>query len=142
MANTLTSIMPKILASGLLALREAAVMPRLVKFDWGTETAKYGSTIDVPVPATQAAADVSPSNTPPAPADHAPTTVQIVLNKWKKSEFYLTDKEMGEIDKNQSFYPMQVSEAVRALANQVNSDVFTLYKDVYGYTGTAGTTPF
>jgi hypothetical protein len=31
---------------------------------------------------------------------------------------------------------------VRGLANQVNSDVFALYKDIYGYAGTAGTTPF
>jgi hypothetical protein len=142
MANTITSIMPKILAAALLALREQAVMPRLVNFNWGTETAKKGSTIDVPLPAAQAVTDVTPAAVPPTQTDHAPTTVQLVLDKWKKSNFYLTDKEIGEIDPNAAFYPMQVSEAVRGLANQVNSDVFALYKDVYGYTGTAGTTPF
>jgi hypothetical protein len=134
--------MPKILAMGLMALREAAVMPRLVNFNWAAETAKFGSTIDVPISVSQTAAAVTPSNTPPAPASKAPTTVQIVLDQWYKTEFHLNDKEMGEVDKNQSFYPMQVSEAVRALANNVNSAVFALYKDIYGYTGTAGTTPF
>jgi hypothetical protein len=142
MANTITSIMPKILAAALLALREQAVMPRLVNFNWSNETAKKGSTIDVPLPAAQAATDVTPAAVPPTQTDHAPSTVQIVLNNWKKSNFYLTDKEMGEIDPQAAFYPMQVSEAVRSLANQVNTDVFLLYKDVYGYTGTAGTTPF
>lgn len=142
MANTITSIMPKILAAALLALREQASMPRLVNFNWGTETAKKGSTIDVPLPAAQAVGDVAPAAVPPTQADHAPTTVQLVLDKWKKSDFYLTDKELGEIDPSAAFYPMQVSEAVRGLANQVNSDVFALYKDIYGYTGTAGTTPF
>lgn len=142
MANTITSIMPKILAAALLALREQAVMPRLVNFNWGTETAKKGSTIDVPLPAAQAVGDVVPAAVPPTQTDHAPTTVQIILDKWKKSDFYLTDKELGEIDPQAAYYPMQVSEAVRGLANQVNSDVFVLYKDIYGYTGTAGTTPF
>jgi hypothetical protein len=142
MANTITSIMPKILAAALLALREQAVMPRLVNFNWSNETAKKGSTIDVPLPASQAASDVTPAAVPPTQTDHAPTTVQIVLDKWKKSNFFLTDKEMGEIDPQAAFYPMQVSEAVRSLANQVNADMFALYKDIYGYTGTAGTTPF
>jgi hypothetical protein len=142
MANTITSIMPKILAAALLALREQAIMPRLVNFNWSNETAKRGSTIDVPLPAAQAVSDVTPGAVPPPQVDHAPTTVQIILNNWKKSNFYLTDKELGEIDPNAAFYPMQTSEAVRQLANQVNSDVFLLYKDVYGYTGTAGTTPF
>lgn len=142
MANTVTAIMPKILAAALLALREQAVMPRLVNFNWSMETAKKGSTIDVPLPAAQAVSDVTPAAVPPTQVDHAPTTVQIVLDKWKKSNFYLNDKEIGEIDPNAAFYPMQVSEAVRQLANQVNSDVFALYKDIYGYTGTAGTTPF
>lgn len=142
MANTLTAIMPKILARGLMSLREMCMMPRLVNGDYSSDAAKPGSTIDVPVPTAQTVDDITPSNTPPAPASKTPTTVQIILNKWKKTEFFLTDKELGEIDRNQSFYPMQAAEAVRALANQVNSDIFANYVGVYGYTGTAATTPF
>ena len=37
MANTLTNIMDKILARGLMVLREAAVMPRLVNIDYANE---------------------------------------------------------------------------------------------------------
>ena len=33
MANALTGVMPKILARGLLALREQAILPRLVNAD-------------------------------------------------------------------------------------------------------------
>ncbi len=142
MANTLTAIVPKILAMGLLALRELCVMPRLVNADYSRDAAKFGSTIDVPLPTAQTVTDVSPSNTPPAPANTTPTVAQIPLNKWKKTNFFLTDKDMKEIDRNQSFYPMQVSEAVRALANKVNAEIFAEYTGVYGYVGTAGTTPF
>ncbi len=142
MANTLTSIMPKILARGLLALRERAIMPRIVNFDYSREAAQKGQTIDVPIPSALSASDVTPSNTPPAPADSSPTTVQITLNNWKKVSFYLTDKELMEIDKQQHFIPLQLSEAVRALANAINLSVHQEYWGVYGFTGTPGTTPF
>lgn len=142
MANTLTSLMPKILARGLQTLREQAVMPRIVNGSYSSEAAMFGSTIDVPVPTARAASDVTPSNTAPAPANTTPGLVQIALDKWKKADFFLTDKDMLEIDKNRHFMPMQASEAIRSLANQVNADILAEYKGVYGYVGVAGTTPF
>ena len=142
MANTIASIMPKILARGLLALREAAVMPRLVNGDYSSEAAEKGDTIDVPIPTAQTATDVTPSNTPPTPASKNIGKVQIPLDYWKKTDFHLTDKELVEIDRNEHFIPMQTSEALRALANVVNQSIHARYTGVYGYTGTAGTTPF
>lgn len=142
MANNLSEVMPKILARGLLALREQAIMPRLVNSDYSGEAARKGDTVDVPLPSAVLATDVTPSNAPPAEADTVLAKVQIPLDKWKKAGFYLTDKELGEIDRNESFVPMQMSEAIRALANAVNASVHAEYAGVYGYVGTAGTTPF
>jgi hypothetical protein len=142
MSNTLTDIMPKILARGLLALREQALMPRLVNGSYSAEAAEKGDTIDVPIPTANAATDVTPSNTPSAPTDTTPSKVQIALNNWKKVNFHMSDKDMVEVDKNNHFIPMQMSEAVRALANVVNVDIHNEYVGVYGFTGTAGSTPF
>lgn len=142
MANSLDNIMPKILARGLLALREQAVMPRLVNGNYGTEAAMKGTTIDVPIPSEQTATDVTPAPTYGSTASTTPGLVQIQLNNWKKTNFSLTDKDMVEIDKNEHFMPMQVSEAVRALANVVNENIHAQYLGVYGFAGTAGTTPF
>ena len=142
MANTLSNIMPKILARGLLALREQAVMPRLVNGDFGSDAAEKGDTIDVGIPSAQSATDVTPAAVPPTPASNTPGKVQIQLNNWKKTNFHLSDKDMAEIDRNRDFLPMQMSEAVRALANVVNEDIHDEYKGVYGYQGTAATTPF
>ena len=142
MANTITNVLPKILARGLMALREQAIMPALVNGDYSTEAAMKGDTIDVPIPSALSVSDVAPSNTPPAPADSAPTKVQIALNNWKKVNFHMTDKELMDLDKNSHFVPMQMSEAVRALANSINSTVHNQYTGIYGFTGTAGTTPF
>jgi len=142
MSNTLSNILPKILARGLLALREQAIMPRLVNGDYSAEAAQKGDTIDVPIPSAIAASDVTPSPTFSSATDSAPTKVQIQLNNWKKTNFSLSDKEMAEIDRNAHFMPMQMSEAVRALANVINEDIHAEYKGVYGFTGTAGTSPF
>lgn len=142
MANDISNVLAKILARGLLALREQAVMPRLVNGDYSSEAAQKGDTIDVPIPSAVTASDVTPSNTPPTPGNSNPGKVQISLNNWKKADFYLTDKELVEIDKNQHFMPMQMSEAVRSLANVINEDIHAEYAGVYGFTGTSGTTPF
>lgn len=142
MANTITNVLPKILARGLMALREQAIMPALVNGDYSTEAAMKGDTIDVPIPSALSVSDVAPSNTPPAPADSSPSKVQIALNNWKKVNFHMTDKELMDLDRNAHFVPMQMSEAVRALANSINTTVHDQYTNIYGFTGTAGTTPF
>jgi len=141
MANTTSAVMHKILAKGLLALREQAIFPRLVNGDYSTQAAEKGDTIDVPLSASQTAYNVSPSTYLSA-TDKAPSKVQIQLNNWKGTNFYLTDKEMVELDRNEHFIPLQMSEAVRALANSMNTSLHDQYTGVYGFAGTAGTTPF
>jgi len=134
--------MPKILARGLLALREQVVMPRLVNGDYSTDAAQKGTTIDVPIPTAQAASAVVPAATPSAPANKTPGLVQVALDQWYKTNFHLSDKDLVEIDRNRHFIPMQTSEAVRALSNVVNEHIHGKYLGIYGYAGTAGTTPF
>ena len=142
MANTVTNIMPKILARGLLALREQAIMPRVVNLDYSDQASQKGDTIDVPIPSALTVSSVTPSNTPPTPSDSAPTKVQISLNNWNEVNFHMTDKELVEVDRNEHFIPMQMSEAVKALANAINTSVHNEFKGVFGFVGTSGTTPF
>lgn len=141
MPNQLQQVMPKILAQGLLALRQQAVGIGLVNSNWGAETAQKGDTINVPLPSAIAAQDVTPANTPPSTAPIAPTTVPIQLDQWVEAPMYLTDKDLGEIVQG-DVINMQVSEAVKAIANRVATDLYGEYRGVYGYEGTAGTTPF
>jgi hypothetical protein len=142
MANSMTNIMPKILARGLLALREQAIMPRVVNLDYSSEASMKGDTIDVPIPSSLAVNAVSPSNTPPSAVDSSPTKVQISLDQWYEAQFHMTDKELVEVDRNEHFVPMQMSEAVKAMANKINTTVHNQYKGVFGFVGTSGTTPF
>lgn len=143
MANTLDTIMPKILARAMITLRQLCVMPRLVNGDYSTDAANKGDTVNVPVPTAVGVSDVTPSNTPPAPTNTVTRTVPIVLDQWKKSDpFYLTDKDFGLVNAQGLFLPMQAGEAVKALAAFVNSHLHGRYKKINTWTGTAATTPF
>lgn len=138
--NTLTNVIPQILAQGLLTLRQTCVMPRLVNSDFGVLGAGKGSTIDIPVPSAIATNDVTPSYVAPDDAGSTPGTVPLVMDQWREAPFFLTDKDMMEA--MDGTIPMQAAEAVKGLANYVDSYLLGLYKGAYGYVGEAGTAPF
>lgn len=140
MANNWTAVIDKLLAQGLFALREMAIMPRLVNRGYEGLAGEKGSTVDVPIPSSIEVQDVTPAATPPSTADSAPTSVPIQLNRWKEAPFYLTDKELLEV--MDGTIPMQASEAVKALANEVDTFLLGLGAKFYGFHGTPGVTPF
>lgn len=142
MSNTLTNILYKILAKGLDGLRAQVQMPLLVNVDYGSQAAQKGTTIDIPVPKPRVARDVQASHLQSAPTDRSQDLVQVSLNQWKGADFYLTDKELVEIDANAHFLPMEMGEAITALANAVDGHVHNQYTGIYGFVGTGGTTPF
>ena len=142
MANTLN--IPKIIARGLPALRQNAVTPRLItdySFMVGGPNAK-GNVLTIPTGAVQATAAITPSNTPPSNVDHAAGSETITIGTHEGSYFHLTDQEKTQIDKDQSFVPLQMGEAFKSIANSFDAAVLALYKGVYGASGTFGTTPF
>lgn len=140
MANDFTTVIPKLLAQGLLALRQQAIMPRLVNRAYDTLAGERGSTIDVPIPSAVTVAAVSPAATPPSTASQTPTKAAISLSEWNEAAFYLSDKDMQEV--MVGTIPMQASEAIKAIANQIDSDILALYKSVYSFVGTPASTPF
>jgi hypothetical protein len=139
-SNTLSSVIPTLFAQGLQALRHNSVMARLVNADFGTEVKQKGETIQVPVPSVMAASDVVPGAFAPDPQNVAPSTAPIALDFWKEAPFTLSEKELAQVI--EGVVPIQLSAAIEALATNVNSNILALYKGVYGYVGTAGTTPF
>ena len=141
-SNTLTAILPKILARGLLHLRSRVLMTRLVNLDYSMEAKKKGETIDVPVAASITSGAVAPAAYPAAPTNLTTATVQITLDNWQKASFGLTDKELGQINAQDDFITLEMTAAFEALAVDINDSIFAEYVGVYGYTGTADTTPF
>lgn len=141
MANLLDAAIPKILSQGLIALRENAIVARLVNNDFSADAQRKGSSVDVPIPSSMGTADdVIPSANNSASTDVTPTFVPIVLDRWKQKKFHMTDQDIKEV--MDGYLNLQVTEAARAIANTVDRDILMLYKKIWGVAGTAGQTPF
>jgi len=138
--NTLTQAVQQLLAQGLMALRQMAVMPRFVNRAYETMSGEKMSTIDINIPSAITAQAVSPSYVAPDDAGVVPTKVSITLDQWWEAPFFLNDKEMLEVIGGT--IPMQASEAVKSLANKVDGHLLALYAQVYSAVGTVGATPF
>lgn len=140
MANSFTNVTPTLLAQGLKALREMAIMPRLVNRDIQPLAAEKGAVINVPIPSVVTASAVTPALTWASGSDSAPTVAPVTLDFWREASFYLTDQQLQEA--MDGVIPMQATEAVRALANAIDAYILGKYTGIYGYVGTGGTTPF
>lgn len=140
MANTLTDLMPKILARALVRLRGRLVLPRAVNTDYSREAAQRGQTVNIPKPPSLSTRAVSPGVTPTAAPDITESTVPITLDQWHEVPIAFTDKDRLEaIDAS---VEMAIDAAVDALAEKVNGSIFGLYDELYEFVGTPGTTPF
>ena len=129
-ANSLSNIMPKILARALISLRTRCVMPRLVNSSYGAESAQKGATIDVPVPVAVATIPVTAASTEVDKTGITPGLVQITMDQWRQnSPIGLTDKDLLEVDSLETFLPVQLEEAIKALASDVNQQIISNYKN-------------
>lgn len=140
MANNIAVVVPRLLAQGLLALRQQAIMPRLVNNGYSAMAGERGSTIEIPIPSAVAATAVTPDFTAPAGSDIVPTKAVIQMTQWYEAAFTLSDSEQMQV--MEGTIPMQASEAVKALANNVDTYILNCAKQVFNTAGTAGTTPF
>lgn len=140
MSNVLTQVATPLLAQGLVALRSMNVMPRLVNSDYQGAAQEKNSVINVPVPSAIAAQQVVPGATPPVTADTAPTSVPITLDQWYEAPFYITDQEAMNV--MNGYVPMQATEAIKSIANNVNAYILNLGTSFFSMSGTPGTTPF
>ena len=138
--NTLTSVIPTLFAQGLTALRHNSVMPSLVNADFGTEVKEKGEVIQIPVPSLMATTAVVPGAYAPDPQNVSPGTAAIPLTNWDEAPFTLSEKELAQVV--DGIVPIQLSAAVEALAATINASILANYTSIYGYVGTAGTTPF
>jgi len=140
-----TNIVQTLVSLGLMALRERVVMPRVVNTNivGGLTGQTRGSTVNVAVPASVTARVVAPDVVPPAVTAVTPTSVPVTLDQWYEAPFAMDDKGLVQVERG--IIPMQVSEAIKAIANQIDQHIWGLTHDAngfFGFTGTPGTTPF
>ena len=142
MANTITAYVPTIIARTIPILRETLAFITRVTTDFDTEFASIGNSLQIPVTAQLSASDITPSNTAPAMTDIAPTSVSLTLNKFKRAPFSVAETDLNQMMRNTDFIPAHLEEGARAIARQIEDDLFLQAKNIPYYVGTAGTNPF
>ena len=141
--NDWTTVIPQLLAQGLITLRESIQLPRICNHAYEEMSGMQGSTVEVPVPAQVPVQRVQPNNTQPDTAGLTPGVRNIPVDEWHEAPFGLTDRDFHIIQNGT--LPMQAREAVKSLANFVDGWFWQLAQRravVNGFHGTPGTTPF
>jgi hypothetical protein len=130
---------------GLSALRDRLILAKIANREYEGQLGpqKKGATVNIAIPAAVASRSVSPDVVPPAVTAVTPTSVALTLGNWKEAPFAFDDKGLVQVERG--ILPMQASEAIKAIANDIEDSMWALAhgdKGFYGYAGVAGTTPF
>ena len=132
-SNTLTSFVDKLLAQGVIALRENCVITRHVNTSYRVQTGTRGSVIEVPIPSSLVTGNVTPGETVTATQAMAPTTALVPMDQWKEAAFTFTDQEVHQVQSG--IFPSQASEGIKALCNGVASYLYGKYTQTWNYVG-------
>lgn len=136
MASSNTLLTPTIIAKeALMQLTNSMAMSRHVHTAYKNEFVKVGQTITIRKPnkfrATKAQARSNSNITEPSTSITMSTQAHV---SWAFSSVDLTTTI-------EDYSKRYITPAASALANQVDADLCALYKDIYNYAGTPGTTP-
>lgn len=141
MTNSLAPFLPTVVGTGLKALRNRILMPRLFRQDIAMNPASVGETVSVVTGITGiSAANASPSSTPLDPGAIAVSSTDVTLSNWKYTAFHVTDKELGTI--SDGLIPVALDEAMATLAESIDDSLWGMYKYASWSCGTAATAPF
>src|SRR5574343_392041 len=146
MANTLTSLIPTIYESLDVVSRELVGFIPAVTRDSGADRAALNQSILVPITQAQSIADNTPAVTAPNTGDQTITNVSMTISKSKHVPIRWNGEEQRGLLNAGTYNQLlknQFTQAFRALANQIESDLFTTaYQNASRAYGTAGTAPF
>lgn len=136
MASSNTLLTPTIIAKeALMQLVNNMAMSRHVYKEYKNEFVKVGNTVTIRKPnkfrATKAQARTNTNLSEPSTSFTVSTQAHV---SWAFSSVELTQTI-------EDYSKRYIAPAAAALANQVDADLCALYKDVYNYAGTPGTTP-
>lgn len=147
MANTLTDLIPDLYAAMDIVSREMVGFIPSVTMDARVDRAAKGQDVVVPIaPVANNGFDITPSMSIPAASDQDIGNTKIQITKSRGRPFSWSGNEQDGLNSNGPGYlPIranQLLQAMRALVNEVESDLADLHKTTSRAYGTAGATPF
>lgn len=145
MANTLTGLVPTIYAGLDVVSRELIGFIPNIQRDTKAESGAVGQTVRSPVVPAIATENITAGNTPADSGDQTQGYVDLSITKSKAAPIRWTGEEQLSVTKDgviNTILVDQFSQAFRALANEVETDIAGLHTAASRAYGTAGTTPF
>lgn len=143
MANTLTNLIPSIYEGLDVVSRELSGLVSSVSLFPGAERVAKDQTVTFPVVPSYTPADITPAATGPDPSASTIGNDSLTISKSRGVTFYWEgDEQLGLQDGYNGIFSNQVTQSMRALVNEMETDLAALYTKTSRATGTAGTTPF
>lgn len=146
LANTLTGLIPTLYAARDIVSRELTGLIPAVTIDAEASRAALNQTVRVTITPPLVAGDIVPAMVPPTPNSVALGFVDMSITKARAIQIPWSGEEKQSVDTNgpgvDNIVRDQVAQAMRTLANEVESDLAGLFINASRAIGTAGTPPF
>ena len=146
MANTLTNLAPDLYAALDTVSRELTGMIPAVQINAdGIQRAAVGEKVRIPVTGAANVGDITPGMTSPEPTNQTVNNVEVEITKSRAAEFGFVGEEQLGLNNGVGYGKIQVdmiAQGMRALVNEVESDLTSQYIKTSRAYGTVGTIPF
>lgn len=146
MSNTLTGLTTTIYNALDVVSRELVGFIPAVSSDMTYDRAAVGQTVTSPVAPAATASDITPAVTPPNDGDQTIGSVSMTISKARRVPVRWNGEEKRGLDNNGASYNVilrdQLAQGMRALVNEVESDIAALCLKSSRAYGTPGTVPF
>jgi len=145
MANTITNLIPDVIAGIEMVSRElVGFIPRVAKNTAAEQTAK-DTTVRNPVAPKGSAYTITPSMTPLAAGNLTYTNRTISMDTLRGYKFHYAGEEEKGLRQGggyQSLFAQNIAQGFRVLTNEIEAAIAALYYNASRAYGTAGTAPF
>jgi hypothetical protein len=143
--NNISSIVPDIYEALDVVSRELTGLIPAVTMNASAERAGINQNIVVDVEPAGNVSDITPAMTVPDPTGQTSGSTIIQITKSRAAEFGFIGDDQKKLNTGPSYLSVRankIAQAIRAVANEVESDLAGLQATFSRAYGTAGTTPF
>ena len=143
--NTITSIVPDIYEALDVVSRELTGLIPAVTLSASAETAGLNQNIIIPSEPAGNVSDITPAMTVPDPTGQTTGSTTLTISKSRAAEFGFIGEDQKKLNTGVGYMNSRagkIAQAIRAVVNEVESDLAGLHTTFSRAYGTAGTTPF
>lgn len=143
--NTITGLVPDIFEALDVVSHELTGMIPAVTMNASAETVGVGQNIRVDVEPVGNVSDITPSMTVPDPTGQTSGYTDIKITKSRAADFGFNGDDQKKLNTGPGYMGVRaqkIAQAIRAVVNEVETDLAGLYSTMSRAVGTPGTSPF